>query len=96
MTDQLRNASTPAARRPMCKIFIGSIVTELTTQESRRVDTFVTHWQAALPPAGFMAGLDFIPYLLYNSGRFREMEYIFYEKSNPNSDSGHAGPVYSG
>ena len=26
-----------------CIIFIGSIVTELTTQESRRLDTFVTH-----------------------------------------------------
>ena len=34
----------------MCKKFIGSIVTELTTQESRRIDAFVTHWQAALPP----------------------------------------------
>ena len=37
-----------ATGRPVCNIFIGSIVTELTTQESRRIDTFVTHWLAAL------------------------------------------------
>jgi len=40
-TDRVRNESAPrrlAGRKTMCKIFVGSVVTELTTQEPRTID----------------------------------------------------------
>ena len=44
-----------------------SFVTELTTQESRRIDAFVTHWLAALPPGIFFKkGVDFTGKRRYN------------------------------